>query len=159
MVVLKGGTEQCRRSVQFNGDACEMTLLRPTMRIITVDSVMMCPMSEQDADDDFEPLRLELRLQVPDLDGEPALTRFVRCVHCGQTHVSVPAEWARIRVEEYNRLSKQNGWGQTALYERYLRCSRCGASSATMVPTLQSRWESGLTIQLVVIVDDNESEL
>lgn len=79
------------------------------------------------------------------------MNSVVRCPSCGQTHGVLNADEALASVEAFNRASERGGWGQVASYERYLRCSRCATDSALMLPTVQSQWEAGLTIQCVVV--------
>ena len=74
-----------------------------------------------------------------------------KCPKCGWVHAAIPLEVAHEQVQRANDWHVSKGESQTADVARYLRCFRCGASTADFVPAQPGEAPTGSTIQGVVV--------
>lgn len=73
--------------------------------------------------------------------------RFARCASCHWPAYVVSADSARAQVASINAHAERLGEERRASLDSYLRCFKCGASSAHFVETILTEREHGLTIQ------------
>jgi hypothetical protein len=78
-------------------------------------------------------------------------TTYVKCPTCGWLHFAVSAESAVEQVDAVNEAFALQGIPQRAFFDKYLRCFRCNADTATFVPAQETDAPLGVTIQPVVI--------
>lgn len=64
----------------------------------------------------------------------------------------MPAADALKAVAKFNAARERGNWpDRPADYDRYLRCHRCGASTAQFLPAVESDARYGVTLQPCVI--------
>lgn len=75
---------------------------------------------------------------------------YVKCRIRGWVHFAVSSDCARAEVANANAHLHSLGEPESASFERYLRCFRCGRDSANFKPALDTDGPSGVTVQSVV---------
>ncbi len=77
---------------------------------------------------------------------------FAKCGSCGWLHIAMPAAVAQKAVADFNAARERGGWpDRPAVYDRYLRCRHCGASTHQFLPALESDARHGITLQGCVV--------